>query len=136
MGRNEASLLRAAGEKALTSATRGGSCAHPDQSRGLVPRHNMRAIFGVGASSPILHFFIWGGLALHERLVGVSVLCARFTQLSRTLAVSAKKLGFKQFSLGPATGWSCTTICLLISRCDALGACSVPIRRFHLRSAH
>src|SRR5229473_7466404 len=70
MGRNEDSLLRAAGETALASATRGGSCAHPDQSRGLVHRHNMRAISGVGASSPILLFFIGGGVALHERLVG------------------------------------------------------------------
>jgi hypothetical protein len=70
MGRNEDSLLRAAGENALASATRGGSRAHPDQSRGLVHRHNMRAIFGVGASSPILLFFIGGGVALHERLVG------------------------------------------------------------------
>ncbi len=71
MGRNEDSLLRAAGEHALASATRGGSCTHPDQSRGLVPRHNMRAISGVGASSPILLFFIGGGVALHERLVGL-----------------------------------------------------------------
>src|SRR5947209_5562077 len=70
MGRNEDSLLRAAGETALVSATRGGSCAHPDQSRGLVHRHKMRAISGVGASSPILRFFIGGGVALHERLVG------------------------------------------------------------------
>jgi hypothetical protein len=71
MGRNEDSLLRAAGENALASATRGGSCTHPDQSRGLVHRHNMRAISGVGASSPILLFFIGGGVALHERLVGM-----------------------------------------------------------------
>src|SRR6266704_2115715 len=70
MGRNEDSLLRAAGESMLASATRGGSCAHPDQSRGLVQRHNMRAISGVGASSPILLFFLGGGVALHERLVG------------------------------------------------------------------
>jgi len=70
MGRNEDSLLRAAGEHALASATRGGSCTHPDQSRGLVHRHNMRTISGVGASSPILHFFIGGGVALPERLVG------------------------------------------------------------------
>src|SRR5438876_11858592 len=70
MGRNEDSLLRAAGETALASATRGGSCAHPDQSRGLVQRHNMRAISAVGASSPILLFFLGGGVALHERLVG------------------------------------------------------------------
>jgi hypothetical protein len=70
MGRNEDSLLRATGEHPLASATRGGSCTHPDQSRGLVHRHNMRAISGAGASSPILHFFIGGGVALHERLVG------------------------------------------------------------------
>src|SRR6266566_7635429 len=72
MGRNEDSLLRAAGETALTSATRGGSCAHPDQSRGLALRHKMRAISGVGASTPILLFFIGGGVALHERLVGIT----------------------------------------------------------------
>ena len=70
MGRNEDSLLRAVGENSLASATRGGSCTHPDQSRGLVHRHNMRTISGVGASSPILHFFIGGGVELHERLVG------------------------------------------------------------------
>jgi hypothetical protein len=72
MGRNEDSLLRAAGENALASATRGGSCTHPDQSRGLAHRHNVRAISGAGASSPILLFFIGGGVALHERLVGTS----------------------------------------------------------------
>ncbi len=70
MGRNEDSLLRAAGENTLASATRGGSCAHPDQSRGLARRLNLRAISGVGASSPILLFFLGGGVALHERLVG------------------------------------------------------------------
>ena len=37
------------------------------------PRHNMRTISGVGASSPILHFFIGGGVALHERLVGKEI---------------------------------------------------------------
>jgi hypothetical protein len=31
----------------------------------------MRTISGVGASSPILHFFIGGGVELHERLVGI-----------------------------------------------------------------
>ena len=70
MGRNEDSLLRAASENVLASATRGGSCAHPDQSRGLARRRNLRAISGVGASSPILLFFLGGGVALHERLVG------------------------------------------------------------------
>ena len=65
-------ISRAAGEHALASATRGGSCTHPDQSRGLVPRHKRRAISGVGASSAILLFFIGGGVALHERLVGTS----------------------------------------------------------------
>jgi hypothetical protein len=45
MDRNEDSLLRAASEKGLpASATRGGSCAHPDQSRGLAPGHKLRAI--------------------------------------------------------------------------------------------
>jgi len=83
MGRNEDSLLRAAGETSLASATRGGSCAHPDQSRGLVQRHNMRAISAVGASSPILLFFLGGGVALHERLVGVrSYLGVVYLQLS------------------------------------------------------
>ena len=70
MGRNEDSLLRAAGETSLSSATRGGSCAHPDQSRGLALGLKMRAISGVGASIPILLFFLGGGVALHERLVG------------------------------------------------------------------
>ena len=83
MGRNEDALLRAAGEMSLASATRGGSCAHPDQSRGLVQRHNMRAISGVGASSAILLFFLGGGVALHERLVGVrSYLGVVYLQLS------------------------------------------------------
>src|SRR6266516_2646491 len=63
-------ISRAAGETSLASAPRGGSCAHPDQSRGLAHRHNMRAISGVGASTPILLFFLGGGVALHERLVG------------------------------------------------------------------
>src|SRR5438270_9880296 len=69
MGKNEDSLLRAASENALARATRGGSCAHLDQSRGLARRRNLRAISGVGASSPILPFFLGGGVALHERLV-------------------------------------------------------------------
>ena len=76
MGRNEDSLLRAASEQSFASATRGGSCAHPDQSRGLVPRHKMRTISGVGASIPILLFFIGGGVALHERLVETLTLTA------------------------------------------------------------
>ena len=83
MGRNEDSLLRAAGENTLASATRGGSCAHPDQSRGLARRRNLRAISGVGASSPLLLFFLGGGVALHERLVGVrSYLGVVYLQLS------------------------------------------------------
>jgi len=42
MGRNEDSLLRAVGEKGLlASATRGGSCAHPDQSHGLALGHKV-----------------------------------------------------------------------------------------------
>jgi len=69
MGRNEDSLLRAAGETTLASAPRGGSCAHPDQSRGLARRRHLRAISGVGASSALLLFFLGGGVALHERLV-------------------------------------------------------------------
>jgi hypothetical protein len=71
MGSNEDSLLRAAGEKTLARATRGGSCAHLDQSRGLARRRNLRAISGVGASSPVLRFFLGGGVALHECLVGI-----------------------------------------------------------------
>jgi len=70
MGRNKDSLLRASSDNSLPSAARDGSYAHPDQSRGLVPRHTMRTIFGVGASSPLLTLFHWGGVALHERLVG------------------------------------------------------------------
>ena len=70
MGKNEDSLLRAAGEKGLACATRGGSCAHPDQSRGLARRRNLRAISGTRASAPILPFFLGGGVALHDSLVG------------------------------------------------------------------
>src|SRR5207253_8497677 len=62
-------ISRAAGENTLASAPRGGSCAHPDQSRGLARRRHLRAISGVGASSPLLLFFLGGGVALHERLV-------------------------------------------------------------------
>jgi hypothetical protein len=72
MGSNEDSLLRDAGEKTLASATRGGSWAHLDQSRGLARWRNLRATSGVGASIPILPFFLGGGVALHERLVGIS----------------------------------------------------------------
>ncbi len=65
--------LTAVDESAFANATRGGSWAHPDQSRGLARRRNLRAISGVGASSPILPFFLGGGVALHERLVGIPV---------------------------------------------------------------
>jgi len=69
--RNKDSLLRAAAEKhLLASATMGGSCTHPDQSRGLARRRNVRAIPGAGVSTPLLLFFLLGGVALHERLVG------------------------------------------------------------------
>jgi hypothetical protein len=70
MGRNEESLLRAAGEKLLACATRGGSCAHPDQSRGLAHKHKLRAISVSEHILLILRFFLGGGVALHERLVG------------------------------------------------------------------
>jgi hypothetical protein len=71
VGRNEASLLREAFEKRLlVSATRGGSCAHPDQSRGLALRHKLRAISVSEHFLLILRFFLGGGVALHERLVG------------------------------------------------------------------
>src|ERR1700736_3328175 len=71
MGRNEDSLLRAVGEKSLlASATRGGSCAHPDQSRGLALWHKLRAISVSEHLLLILPFFLGGGVALHERLVG------------------------------------------------------------------
>ncbi len=72
VGRNEDSLLREAFEKRLlVSATRGGSCAHPDQSRGLALRHKLRAISVSEHFLLILLFFLGGGVALHERLVGV-----------------------------------------------------------------
>jgi hypothetical protein len=69
MGRNEDSLLRAADETALASATRGGSCAHPDQSPGLALRHKKGAISVSEHLLLILLFFIGGGVALHERLL-------------------------------------------------------------------
>src|SRR5262249_8253925 len=73
MGRNEDALLRAAGEKCLlASATRGGSCTHPDQSRGLALGHKLRAISVSEHLLLILLFFLGGGVALHERLVGQS----------------------------------------------------------------
>ena len=86
MGRNEDSLLRAVDERALVNATRGGSWAHPDQSRGLARRRNLRAISGIGAPSPILLFFLGGGVALHERLQRVppgSVLVSRTSWMSK-----------------------------------------------------
>jgi hypothetical protein len=74
VGRNEDSLLREAFEKRLlVSATRGGSCAHPDQSRGLALRHNRRAISVSEHLLLILRFFLGGGVALHERLVGTQI---------------------------------------------------------------
>jgi len=41
----------------LLSATVGGSCAHPDRSRGLALLHNDASDFWVGASTPILPYF-------------------------------------------------------------------------------
>lgn len=70
MDRNEDSLLRAAGETLLTSATRGGSCIHPDQSRGLAREAQYAHDLCAGTLLLILLFFMRGGVALHERLVG------------------------------------------------------------------
>ena len=48
----------------------GGSCAHSDPSRGLALVHNDANDLWVGASTPLLPFFILGGVPLHEGLVG------------------------------------------------------------------
>jgi hypothetical protein len=83
-------ISRAIDESTFANATRGGSCAHPDQSRGLARRRNLRAISGVGASSPILLFFLGGGVALHERLVGKS------RAISATPKISAETIALIQ----------------------------------------
>jgi transposase IS116/IS110/IS902 family protein len=97
VGRNEDSLLRAAGEKRLlVSATRGGSCAHPDQSRGLALRHKLRAISVSEHFLLILLFFLGGGVALHERLVGYAGLGARIHasgQVQRTGGITKEGRG-------------------------------------------
>src|SRR6058998_683180 len=68
-GRNKDSLLRAASEKGLpASATRRGSCTHPDQSWILAHKALKSDDLCVGTSSPILPFFLGGGVALHECL--------------------------------------------------------------------
>ena len=70
MGRNKDSLLRAANEKGLLiSATRGGSCVHPDQSHDLARKALVKNDLCAGASPPILPFFLGGGVALHEGLM-------------------------------------------------------------------
>jgi hypothetical protein len=54
---NKDSLLRAACDKILlTSATMGGSCAYPDQSRGLARVHNLRAISVLAHPTPFYPF--------------------------------------------------------------------------------
>ncbi len=45
----------------------GGSCAHPDQSWDWLSAQRSDDL-GVGASSPILLFFIMGGVPLHDCL--------------------------------------------------------------------
>jgi hypothetical protein len=66
VGRNKDSLLRAASEKGFpVSATRGGSCTHPDQSWMLAHKALKSDDLCVGTSSPILPFFLGGGVALH-----------------------------------------------------------------------
>ncbi len=57
------------------------SSSQPDQSRGLVPRHNMRTISGISTSSHLLFFFIEWGVVLHEHLVGKEELGLWFTWL-------------------------------------------------------
>jgi len=58
-------ISRAAHENFLpVSATMGGFCTHPDQSRGLALVHNDASDLWVGVSKPILSFFILGGAAL------------------------------------------------------------------------
>jgi len=87
MGRNKDSLLRAANEKGLlTSATRGGSCVHPDQSHDLARKALVRNDLCAGASPPILPFSLGGGVALHEGLMGKN--CPNLG-LGRTCGLSA-----------------------------------------------
>jgi hypothetical protein len=68
---NKDSLLRAAGDKILlASATMGGSCAYPDQSRGLARVHNLRAISVLVHPTPFYPFSSWVVQPLHGCLVG------------------------------------------------------------------
>jgi hypothetical protein len=50
----------------------------------------MRAISAVGASSPILLFFLGGGVALHERLVGIANVAEVYAKESASLPCCAE----------------------------------------------
>ncbi len=91
--RNKDSLLRAAGQKRLlASATMGGSCTHPDQSRGLAHRRNLRAI-SRSESPPLFYpFFLLGGVALHECLVGICMLLRSSPEGSKYWASLRKEI--------------------------------------------
>src|SRR5579885_326227 len=63
VGMTKDSLLRAARDKqVLASATMGGSCPHPDQSWNWLVALRASDLW-IEASSPILLFFIMGGVA-------------------------------------------------------------------------
>lgn len=87
-------------EVLMTWATMRGSCAHPDQSPLLAHLALLRNDLWVRTSTPILPFFILGGVAIHDGLLSSCGLVSTSDfagQKRHPFCSSTALLGFRYF---------------------------------------